>query len=192
MSGAHTAIPFDTLVEYWLGETDAAATDAIDEHLLGCDACGAQLDEVIGAGRRRARGVRAGLSRTVVSAPFLRRLAERGVRVREYRVPHNGSVACSVAPDDDCVVSRLQAPLGGVTRLDVLAHSSLHNDVQRRHDIPFDPDSGEVLIAPTLLRVRQLPAARIVLQLVAVDAHGERAIGDYTLNHSPWPAAGRL
>ena len=31
---------WDTLVDYWLGDTDAAATEAIDEHLMHCDACG--------------------------------------------------------------------------------------------------------------------------------------------------------
>jgi anti-sigma factor RsiW len=30
-------VPFDTLVAYWLGETDEPTTHAIDEHLLACD-----------------------------------------------------------------------------------------------------------------------------------------------------------
>jgi len=40
-------------------------------------------------------------------------LAERKVRLREYRVPRNGSVNCSVAPEDEMVIARLDVPLGG-------------------------------------------------------------------------------
>ena len=39
-------LAWDTLVDYWLGEIDATATEAIDEHLLNCDACGASFDEL--------------------------------------------------------------------------------------------------------------------------------------------------
>ena len=188
MSGGHTAIPFDTLVEYWLGETDAAATDAIDEHLLGCDICGAQLDEVVSLGHAVREAFDAGLIGAFVTAAFVRRLAERS-RVREYRVPHNGSVDCGIAPGDDFVVSRLQVPLAGVQRLDAVVRSSLSDDEQRLHDIPFDTDSGEVLFVPKPGPLRQLPAHRRHVRVLAVDADGERAIGEYTLNHSPWPQA---
>lgn len=192
MSSCRAAIPFDALVEYWLGDTDEATTNAIEEHLLGCDVCGAQLDDVIALGQ----GVRAafddGLVGVCVGAAFIDRLAARGTRVREYRVPRNGSVECSVAPDDELLVSRLQAPLAGVTRLDVVARSSLFDGEQRRQDVPFDSASGEVVLAPKLADVRRLPANRLEIRLIAVEAGGERLIGHYTLNHTPWPPAGRL
>ncbi len=186
---SHTAIAFDTLVGYWLGETDEAATDAIDEHLLGCDACGALLDEIIALGRGVRGAFANGLVATAVGGALVERLVERGVRVRQYRVPRDGSVACTVAPDDELVVSRLQAPLAGVTRIDVVARSSLSDGEQRRRDVPFDAASGEVVLAPKLAMVRQLPASRIEMQLIAVDAEGERLLGRYTLDHSPWKAA---
>ena len=53
-AGHSPHLGFDRLVEYWLGETDDASTQGIDAHLLGCDACGAQLDELVAL----AHGVR--------------------------------------------------------------------------------------------------------------------------------------
>lgn len=185
-------IALNVLAEYWFGDADEATTNAIEEHLLGCDVCGAQLDELIALGH----GVRAafddGLVGACVGAEFIDRLAARGTRVREYRVPRNGSVECSVAPDDKLLVSRLQAPLAGVTRLDVVARSSLTGSEQRRQDVPFDSASGEVVLAPKLADVRRLPAHRIEIRLIAVEPGGERLLGHYTLNHTPWSPAGRL
>jgi hypothetical protein len=185
MSGCHAPIAFERLVDYWLGDVDAAVTDAIDEHLLGCDSCGARLDEVIAL----AGGVRAafdaGRVGTFVTAAFVAALAARGKRVREYRVPLNGSVACGIAPDDDLVVGRLQLPaLAGVTRLDALLRTD-EGEVRRIEDVPFDRATGEVLNLPQPAMLRRLMTQRRVIRLLAVDAGGERVVGDYTLNHSP-------
>ncbi len=191
MSACASPIDVARLVDYWLGDADAAANDAIDEHLLGCDSCGATLDALIALGHGVRAAFDAGLVGTVVSAAFIDRLAERGLRVREYRVPNHGSVECSVAPDDDFVVSRLQASLAGVTRLDAVSRSAAGEE--RRRDVPFDAARDELLIAPKVSRLRGLPASRLDLELIAVDAGGvERSIGRYTLNHHPWPHAGRL
>jgi hypothetical protein len=178
-------VPFDALVDYWLGDIDESATQAIDEHLLACDACGKELDEVIGLAQGVQRAFFEGLAHVFVSAGFVDRLAQRGLRVREHRVPHNGSVNCSVAPDDDVLVSRLQVPLEGVSRVDAVASVAGHPD-QWRYDVPFDAASGEVLFAPKLAQVRELPAHDLRLRLLAVDEGGSREIGHYTLHHTPW------
>jgi len=176
--------PWDALVDYWLGDADADATAAIDEHLLHCDACGAAFDEVVAL----ARGVRDAFAHgavpAVLTAAFVERLKGAGRRIREYRVPRNGSVVCSVAPDDDLLVSRLQAPLQGVTRLDAVLTLSFEPGRERRwHDVPFDAAAGEVVYAPPLAQVRQQPTHDHVVRLLAVDAGGEREIGHYTFHH---------
>lgn len=182
-SNCTAPIGFSALTEYWLGELDEAAETRIDEHLFGCQECGATLDEIIAL----AGGVRAafgqGAMRAFVTDAFVKRLVEQNVRVREYRIPRNGSVNCSVAPEDEVLVARLEAALGGVTRLD--AHFYL-GDAQPEvfRDIPFDPASGEVLITPKIAHLRAAPLHVSRVRLVAVDANGERVIGDYTFNHT--------
>ena len=47
MSPPSSHLSFETLLDYWLQETDAAATEAIDEHLMQCDACGVAFDELV-------------------------------------------------------------------------------------------------------------------------------------------------
>jgi hypothetical protein len=108
--------------------------------------------------------------------------------VREYRVARNGSVNCSVAPEDELLVSRLEAPLAGVRRVDVISYlNDAQTDVFR--DVPFDARSGEVVVAPQLAQLRAMPSHRRRLRLLAVDDSGERVLGDYTFNHTPHGAS---
>ena len=176
------------LLEYWLGELDEAADAGIDEHVLACMACARRLEELVAL----ADGIRSAFSRgtmrVFVTDAFVRSAAEQGTHVREYRVPRNGSVNCSVAPEDELLVSRLEAPLAGVNRLDVISYlNDAPTDVFR--DVPFDAASGEVVLTPKIALVRTMPSHRRRFRLVAVDEHGERVIGDYTFNHVAHDAA---
>jgi hypothetical protein len=186
MSAGH--VPIETLLAWWLHETDAAETDAVDEHLLRCDACGETLDALL----RLADGVRdafrAGLVGAIASAEFVARLVARGHRVREYRLPWNGGVDCSVAPDDELLVGRLQAPLAGVERLDAVLEFSYDPGVRHRiEDVPFDPATGEVIYLPKTAEVRRAPAHTHTVSLVATGGGAERSLGTYTFRHHPWP-----
>jgi len=185
-SAAH--LSFDMLLDYWLSDTDASATDAVDEHLMHCDVCGAALDELIALGDGIRAAFAAGGVPAVLSGPFVERLRHGGMRIREYRLPHNGSVNCTVAPDDDLLVTRLQAPLQEVRRLDALAQLSVAPGVHHRlEDIPFDPQTGEVIFAAKLADIRQLPAHDMEVTLLAVESDGTREVGRYVFHHRPWP-----
>jgi hypothetical protein len=103
--------------------------------------------------------------------------------VREYRVAPNGSVNCTIAPEDELLVSRLEAPLAGVARIDVISYlNDAQTDVFR--DIPFDAASGAIVLTPSVARLRTMPSHRRRFRLVAIDESGERVIGDYTFNHT--------
>lgn len=171
---------FATLQAYWLGELDDALEAAVEEHYLGCAECSARLAEVAAL----ADGVRgafaSGAFATVLTPRFVERLREQGLRLREYRVPRNGSVNCSVFPEDQVLLSRLQVPLEGVTRVDVIALAS----DRRMEDVPFDAASGEVVMSPSIALVRTMPSYSHTLRLVAVGDEGERVLGDYTFNHT--------
>ena len=95
---------------------------------------------------------------------------------------------CTVAPDDDVLVSHIEAPLQGVQRLDAVIHLSTEPGVRHElHDIPFDERSGEVHYLPKLAQVRQLPAHTMQLTLLAVEPGATREVGRYTFHHRPWP-----
>lgn len=179
------SLDWDSLLAYWLGELDADSAARIEEHYLGCATCSRRLEQLASL----ARGVRAVAGSSgvnmVVTGPFVRRLAEQGLRVREYHVPRNGSVNCTVTADDDVVVARLEAPLDDVTRLDLVTLGSDGEAMLRQEDIPFIAASGGVVISNRIDTLRALPATTLRMRLLAVDASGERALGEYTFNHVP-------
>jgi hypothetical protein len=174
-------VDLDTLVAYWLAETDESATEAIDEHLFACDACGAQLDELIALEQGVREAFAAGRVGAFVAPAFVEGLLRRGSRVREYRVPAGGSIDCGVGPEDEVLVSRYQAPLAGVQRLDAVIRTSLDASERRLEDIPFDPAAGEVVWLARLAWVRTLPAHRFHVRLL----EGDKVIAEYTMNHRP-------
>jgi hypothetical protein len=184
-------LDWDSLLAYWLGELDTDSAENIEEHYLGCAVCSRRLEQLASL----ARGVRAlaGSSgvNMVITEPFVRRLAEQGLHVREYRVPRNGSVNCTVSADDDVVVARLEAPLDAVARLDLVTLGSDGEAMLWQEDIPFIAASGGVVVSTRIDVLRALPATTLRLRLLAVDANGERALGEYTFNHEPERAAQR-
>jgi len=181
-------IPLATLLEYWLGELDEAREGQLDEHLLGCGHCSANLQSLVDLGGEVRTAVRAGAVHAVLTDPFVKRLAAQGLRLREYSVAHNGSVHCTVAPDDDLLISRLAAPLAGVERLDVERWSSAGAGVERLRDVPFDAAAGELILAWRMQSIRAMPLSTLRMRLVAVASSGERLVGEYTFHHTPYSA----
>ena len=183
-------IAFATLVEYWVGELDEAGEARVEEHFLGCDECSKNLQGVVElAGGIRAL-VRQGAMHVVLTDAFVSRLAAQGLQLREYRVPCNGSIHCTVAPDDDLLITRLEAPLAGIEQVDaVLLNFDEAAGQQRLRDIPFNRSTGEVVLTPGTKNIRAAGAHTARVQLLAVDRQSERLIGEYTFNHTPWPGA---
>ena len=181
-----TPLDLTTLIAYWIGELDTEKENAVEEHLLGCDACNAnaQLLADVAGGIRALVGQ--GAISAVLSEDFLTRAAANGLQVREYRVPCNGSVNCTIAPDDDLLVARLEAQLSGIERVDLLMLDSHGKGLERVDDIPFDPAAGSVVVASRTADVRALPKVTSRMRLVAVAQGAERVVGEYTFNHSPW------
>jgi hypothetical protein len=187
MNRASCRSPLDsqTLLAYGLGELDPDTEARIEEHYLGCAECSRRLEEL----NALAEGVRAVAQASAVTAvvnePFVRRLAEHGLQVREYRVPQNGSVNCTITPGDDFVVARLEAPLAGVTRLDLVNVGPDGKREMRLEDIPFVAESGSVVVSTRIAALRALPSVTLRMRLLAVDDKGERTVGEYTFHHTP-------
>ena len=185
-SSCRVAFPAQSLTSYWLGELDDGAQSEFEEHMFGCAACIERLQALV----RLAEGVRfaarSGNVRAILTAPFVERLKELGVRVREYRLQAGVSVNCTAAPEDDMIVAHLHAPLHNVQRLDLVMHDLAEAAPMRLSDIAFDPTSDEVVMLSSAVQLRQRSFATFRAQLVAVEHDRETVIGEYTFNHSPY------
>jgi hypothetical protein len=178
--------PPDTLLAYWLGELDESTEAQLDEHLLVCDKCSGQLQALVGLGDGIRKLVQCGRLRGVFTDALTKRLAAAGLHVREYRVPRNGSVHCTIAPDDDVVLARLEAPLAGVRQLDVLVFPADGPGHERLEHVTFNASASEVVVVPGTDLLRGLPASTMRMRLVAVEHGSDRLIGEYTFHHTPW------
>jgi hypothetical protein len=179
----HGAEQDSALLAWWLDELPEAQAQELEEHLFSCDECSARLRELLELRDSVRRALLDGRFATAVTPEFLRQLKESGLRIREYRVPLGGSVACTVAPEDDLVVSRLEAPLAGVRQLDLIFDDG--GTQHRAAHIPFDAGANEVTVIPPVALIRKWGVATLRMRLVAVNLGAERVIGEYTFNHTP-------
>jgi hypothetical protein len=179
--------PLDSgeLLGYWLGELDGAREAEIDEHLFACSACGAALGEFVALGDSVRALIASGGASAVIPPEFVARLKAAGLRVREYRLERQGSVACTITPQDDLVVAHLEAPLAGVERLDVLIHEVEADLKFRLTDVGFNVASREVLLLPKANDLRGRGRSTQRVALVAVSGNEERVLGEYVFNHTP-------
>jgi hypothetical protein len=180
-----TPIDVETLVAYWLGEVPEPREAALEEHLFACAGCSQRLETLaaLAAGVRAA--VADGRVSLVVSAPFVEAMKHAGLKLREYRLDPGGSVNCTIAPADDAVVSRIRAPLAGVKRLDLVRLHDGQAAEARITDVPFDAETGEVLVIPSAAWLKTMPAFTMRMRLIDVGERGERPLGEYTFHHSP-------
>jgi anti-sigma factor RsiW len=79
------AEPLDlvALIDYWLGDLGPDEEAPVEEHLLGCAACSERTADLVALAGGVRRLATLGVVRAVVTAAFLRRLADEGLRVRE-------------------------------------------------------------------------------------------------------------
>jgi len=184
MTRAECATPPEDLLAYWLDELDEAQAQRVEEHLFACATCSERLRAIVDLGAAIRRELKRGDFACVLPPPFVRRLKEAGVRVREYTLEPGGSVNCTITSDDDLVVAHLHAPLRDVRRLDLLIDDPTMGRL-RATDVAFDPEAGSLVAMPSASHLRSLGHAQLRMQLVAVDGADERVIGDYTFNHAP-------
>jgi hypothetical protein len=173
------------LADYWLASLAQPEEEVVEEHLLGCDRCGALLREVIALAEGLRDLAREGSLRMVVSDAFLKRAADEGLRVREYSPPPGSSVECTVTADDDILIGRLAANLSGAKRVDLCISDERGVERQRLPDIPAHYGASGVIYQESITFAKASPTMKMITRLVAVDeAGGERLLGEYTFNHT--------
>ena len=176
---------FATLLDYWFGDLEPKREEAFEEHLFGCEHCTQRLEELVQLGAGIRAVFRGGAVRAVIPQALLEAMRRERLSLREYRLPPGGSVNCTIASDDDFVVSRLEAPLAGVQRVDLVTMDEHGAPAVRFEDIPFDAATGEVLVCPAPAALKMRPAFIHHMRLIAVEATRERTLGEYTFVHTP-------
>jgi hypothetical protein len=172
-------------MDYWLAALPSADEEGVEEHLLACDRCGERLREVIAVSEGLRALARSGALRVIVSEAFVRRAEEQGSRVRQYAPPRGGSVACTVAADDDLLVARLAADLSGATRVDLSICDAQGVERQRLPDIPVRAGAGDVILQEAIAFAKASPSNTMIARLVAVETNGgERLLGEYAFHHT--------
>lgn len=191
MSGCGDPIGLAELIAYERGELAAADEERIEEHYFGCGECARQLedlrrliDAVADLGRRG--GVTSG-----ATARLIDRATAAGVAIRAYRLEPGDTVPCTCSPDDAFVAVQLAADLapGETVDMDVETLFLASGEV-RGHDragLVVDRDSGEVTVLYAGDAIRATPRSRWTMHLRARGGPGgERTLGPYVLDHTPW------
>jgi hypothetical protein len=180
-------IAFETLLAWWLAELSQVEQEALEEHVFACGHCTRRLEELAALAGGARNAVRAGAVGMVVSAPFVEGMKKAGLRLREYHVTPGSSVNCTIHADDDAVVGHMRASLRGVRRLDLVEWVEVGGVTRpevRLEDVPFDPAADEVLFLPPAAALKKMPSNTLRVRLVAVEAAGETAIGEYVFAHT--------
>ena len=182
-----------TLADYWLALLEQTEEEAVEEHLLGCDGCGARLREVIALAEGVRKLAREGSLRMVVSDAFVKRAAEEGLRIRQYAPPPGGGVQCTVTAEDEILLGRLAANLSGAKRVDLCICNEHGAEQFRLPDIPVHTGASSVVFQESITFAKAAPTSTMIARLVTFDeAGGERLLGEYTFNHTrtlPGPGA---
>jgi len=173
-------------LEWWAGELAPVERRRLEQHLLACGECAARLRIAGAVADGVGALVRQGRVPAVVAAGALERLRREGRKVREYRVAPGGGVHCTVAPEDDVLVARLDLPPGGAARVDLVSRMD-EGEAERLSDLPVEPGASELILAVPIDVVRSRPAHVLVLRLVEAGPGGDRTLGEYTFRHTPWP-----
>lgn len=174
-----SCVALAALVDYLTAELSPDEEAQVEEHVFSCDDCHRRLRAVADLGRGVAQlARRRGGFGMPLTGSLAQKLAAEGLRVREYRAAPGDRVFCAVGREDDLVVTRLDADLAGIDRVD-LTLSSGGRLLQRIADAPIDRHAGQVMFAGSGEIMRTWPAMTFDVELVA----GERTIGAYTFVH---------
>jgi hypothetical protein len=172
-------------VDYWLANLADADEEAVEQHLMVCDACGDRLRHVIALAEGLRMLARSGSLQVVVSDRFVKHAEETGLRVREYAPPRGESIECTVAADDDLLVARLALTLTATPRVDLSWCDARGVELQRMADVPIDAEAGSVICQQSITWAKASPSSTMVAKLVAVDENGDqRLLGEYTFRHT--------
>ena len=181
-AGCAAPIADERLIDYWAHDLPDADVSAVEEHLFSCADCSARLEAVASVAGGVAALARQGRISGIISRALLNRLQRDGVRIRQYTLDPGETVPCAAFPEDDVVVTAMNADLTGrrTVSLTVTGHGGM--PLGTLDDVPVSASSGGVLWANPGALVRSMPSQQLHLTLRSAD--GAQVIAEYVLDHS--------
>ena len=168
----------ETIAAYTLDELGDDDLKAFEEHYFGCDECLAQAERM----RRLVQDLEATLPSFLTTARR-RRLEATLPRPRAVDVQPGGRATIHLGADDPVAFWVMHAPLADAERVDFEARDDGGATLFTLHDVPFDRQRGEVVLA-CQVHFRTLPGIeKMQARLVVTDAQGSRTVGEYRLDH---------
>ena len=165
-------IESERLLRYFFADLAADEERVVEEHVLGCDACGATIDRWTGL----RQSIEALIGDAEIPFPVTPLLVAKlgSLITRRYALRPGETVACMVTAADRFTLTTLTADLRDVTRVDFEVGGHLIED------IAFDRHAGEVNFVATGETLRRMPTMQLHLRLLT----GDRVLGAYVLDHT--------
>jgi len=174
-------IALELLIGSALGELSSEDEERVEEHVVSCGACAARYASFVRLGPAIDRQIRTGGMTMVVTRALAAKLEAEGLVSRRYVLGPGERVACTVTPEDIYSLTRFEADLTSVSRLDM--RGPFRNIV----DVPFDRDAGCIYTLTSATVLLPLPTADIPFTLHAIEPDGsERLLGRYTMGHTAY------
>ena len=146
MTDTHCPAPieFADVVDYWAGDLPEQDEAALEEHLLGCEACSARSARVASVSETLR-----GLIPPIVTPEALAGLRQRGLRVLEHTMTPGERKQVVFPAQVDLLIHRLAGlELAQAARVGFeLRCESDGRVLMALEDVPFDREQGAVLLA---------------------------------------------
>jgi hypothetical protein len=180
------AVTSEEIVSYWASDLPAADTDRLDEHFMNCSAC-AEASARIAV---LAEGMRT-IIPPVVDHAALEALRARGYRIRENPLTPGERKPAVFEAETDLLIHKLAGlDLTEATNVGLRLTVEETGDVLLDDpSVPFDRDSGELLLA-CQRHFASLPP-NIVVYVRVRGASGSESATHYPIPHifEPQPGA---
>jgi hypothetical protein len=176
------ASDWERQVEYFARALPPADETSLEEHVFGCESCGAVFEAVGRLVGRVAAGGKGALLLSALSPAILDRLKQDGLNIVEQRAAPGGALHLDVPPGVDLMIGHLEADLAGVRTIDLEFDMGRHGlGIER--DFPVDSRS-EVLLACTLhlMQTDRLPDEATICRMRDAGDRDGRIIAEYRLS----------
>ena len=137
-------LSWETLVDWWAGDLHEASATAVEEHLLGCEACSGVATRVAAT----AEALRT-MVPPVLGLERLQALARAGIRIVENPIAPGHTSEFHFPRNADLAVHVLGGlALGAGARVEVTLRSlAVGNVLGHFEDVPFDARRGAIYLA---------------------------------------------
>jgi hypothetical protein len=182
-------VTLERLMSYRFGDLLPAEEEALEEHVFECADCAPRVSWLVSLDTAVRDAFARGELSFSASALTVAKAQSLGLKVRTYAIAPGGSVACTAAPEDDLLVTRLRIDVPNAQSLDLLSETTTLATGERhagtRRDVPIDHSTGEAIFLFSAREVRSFPRSLWKLH-ATIDDGTRKHTALYTMDHTPW------